>query len=152
MVHALRKFKGCWFEFRHGAMCQRQKNKKIETHLLFATRHGCFYFLRNHFLLLTVSDLLGGRCDCFLFKLLCFGICAQIFVGRCSTSGNCCGSHIRAWCIAWHISLRDGWLMIYDNTKYKVFMSTCVELGIRGQISNRQHWQGRKIKKKANSY
>lgn len=88
---------------RHGSL--EEIDKRI-THLLrVATRHGGLYFLRDHFLFLTVGDLLGGGGDCFLLKLLGFGICAQIFVGRGGAGGDCLGSDIRTRRFACNIGL-----------------------------------------------
>jgi hypothetical protein len=77
-------------------MVEKEVQINDKTHLLFATRHGRLHFLSNHFLLLTVGNLLCGGGDGFLFKLLGFGICAQIFVCGCCTSGDGRCSYIRS--------------------------------------------------------
>lgn len=84
----------------------RARIDKRITHLLrVATRHGGLHFLRDHFLLLTVGDLLGGGGDGLLLKLLGFGVRAQIFMGRGGAGGDRLGSDIRARRFACNIGL-----------------------------------------------
>lgn len=65
------------------------------THL-FTARDCRLDLLCDHFLFLTVSNLLCGGGHCLLLHLLCFGISAQIFMGCGGSCGDGRCGNIRA--------------------------------------------------------